>query len=49
VTACAGEEMAVTIECNPNHKNPRDLDIKINTDFAGRLMKISSENVYRLR
>jgi protein arginine N-methyltransferase 1 len=49
VTACAGEEIAVTIVCHPNDKNPRDLDIKINTDFAGRLMKISSENIYRLR
>jgi type I protein arginine methyltransferase len=49
VTVCAGEEITANISCSPNDKNPRDLDINIDSDFSGRLMKIKSTNIYRLR
>ena len=49
VTVCAGEELDINISCNPNEKNARDLDIQINTNFSGRLMKINSSSMYRLR
>eukprot|EP00605_Chrysophyceae_sp_TOSAG23-4_P001321 GSChrysophyteH1.ASY1.ANO1.1436.1 assembled CDS len=49
LTVCAGEELSLTIACSPNEKNPRDLDIRISSNFAGRLMKVGTDSTYRLR
>ena len=46
---CAGEEIAGRIECAPNARNPRDLDITLAHSFVGRHMQVRAEQVYRLR
>jgi protein arginine N-methyltransferase 1 len=50
LTACAGEELSGVIACAPNSRNPRDLDIQISYQFAGRSNEpVSTVQEYRLR
>jgi len=49
ITINEGEEMSGNITCEPNQKNPRDLDISIKLDFAGECDQQHSINNYRLR
>jgi protein arginine N-methyltransferase 1 len=49
VTICEGESVQGEITCKPNVRNPRDLDIGLSFDFAGRLCKIAETMNYRLR
>jgi len=37
------------LTCIPNAKNPRDLDITIQYDFAGQNGKAHNEQKYRMR
>jgi hypothetical protein len=39
LTVCAGEEIKGRIECSPNAKNPRDLDVQIAINFEGNCMQ----------
>mmetsp|Transcript_29368 Transcript_29368/g.28092 ORF Transcript_29368/g.28092 Transcript_29368/m.28092 type:complete len:373 (-) Transcript_29368:50-1168(-) len=49
ITVCAGEEISGTIQCSPNDKNPRDLDITIKHAFQGKSMGSTGKQLYRLR
>ena len=49
LTVCAGEEIAARIDCTPNARNPRDLDITIGYQFAGRSMLAEKVQEYKLR
>jgi len=46
---CANEKLQGNIECKPNAKNPRDLDITINYNFKGKYYTCSSVQNYWLR
>ena len=49
--ACDGSYMlrAGVLTCIPNAKNPRDLDIAIQYDFAGQNGEAHNEQKYRMR
>lgn len=49
LTICSGEKIRGRISCNPNQKNPRDLDISISVDFEGKCMQQQKSQQYRLR
>lgn len=50
LTVCNGEEIVGHIKCARNPKNPRDLDIAIDTSFQGKCMPAhSATQNYRLR
>ena len=51
VCSCDGTHMlsAGMLTCTPNAKNPRDLDIAIQYDFAGQNGKAHNEQKYRMR
>jgi protein arginine N-methyltransferase 1 len=40
---------AGTLQCIPNAKNPRDLDISISYEFDGKNGKASNTQSYRMR
>ena len=40
---------AGTLQCIPNAKNPRDLDISISYDFAGQNGEAHNVQKYRMR
>lgn len=46
---CEGESIVGTLECVPNKKNRRDLDIVIEYEFKGKNMESSDRLVYRMR
>ena len=41
--------LAGKLECVPNAKNPRDLDISIAYDFTGQNGQAHNEQKYRMR
>lgn len=49
ITAEEGEHLKGVLRCRPNDKNPRDLDIEIDYDFAGRNGEAHRTQPYRLR
>ena len=50
LTICAGETLEGSIACQPNQKNPRDLDIDLSIDFRGKHSKVEHTDIrYRLR
>lgn len=49
ITACKGERINGQIECAPNAKNPRDLDIDIALSFRGSVSQLDAKQEYRLR
>lgn len=49
LTVCKDETIAGEIECKPNRKNPRDLDIGLSIIFEGRYSKVNEKIKYRLR
>jgi protein arginine N-methyltransferase 1 len=49
ITVCQGEVMKGRLECGPNSKNPRDLDITLKIDFEGQVTKVNRSDIYRLR
>lgn len=49
LTIHKGEALTGRIECRPNAKNPRDLDIEMAYAFAGKQTKASRTQSYRMR
>jgi len=49
LTICEGEEITGQIACEPNKKNPRDLDISMTVKFDGRHSQMNANMQYRLR
>jgi protein arginine N-methyltransferase 1 len=49
LTICDGERVMGEIDCKPNKKNPRDLDIGVTLKFQGTHSKIDKRMEYRLR
>lgn len=49
LTICAGEMITGTLECKPNGKNPRDLDITIEYGFTGKHGHCKRVQHYRMR
>jgi hypothetical protein len=49
LTVCAGEEINGEIQCRPNSKNPRDLDIDIKYTFSNRHVEVDMLQHFRLR
>lgn len=49
LTINKNEKITGHISCKRNEKNPRDLDIKISYNFAGKHTKASEELFYMLR
>jgi protein arginine N-methyltransferase 1 len=50
ITICAGETIRGEISCQPNQRNPRDLDIELALKFKGHYSKLDGTTVqYRLR
>mmetsp|Transcript_19638 Transcript_19638/g.25876 ORF Transcript_19638/g.25876 Transcript_19638/m.25876 type:complete len:357 (+) Transcript_19638:218-1288(+) len=49
ITINTGEQISGKLVCNPNEKNPRDLDITIKLDFDGEHDSQHSTTEYRLR
>lgn len=49
LTVCEGEIIKGTIDCKPNKKNPRDLDIGLSLKFHGTHSKIDKHMDFRLR
>jgi len=49
LTICDGEEINGVISCAPNARNPRDLDIKVQTNFVGSKMQTQIDQSFRLR
>ena len=49
LAVCEGESIVGTLECVPNKKNRRDLDIVIDYEFKGKNMESSDRLVYRMR
>ncbi|OWF54197.1 protein arginine N-methyltransferase 1-like isoform X1 [Mizuhopecten yessoensis] len=49
LTVKKGEELFGTIALEPNKKNTRDLDIKIDVDFKGELSEMNESMSYRMR
>eukprot|EP00934_Nitzschia_sp_Nitz4_P006177 Nitzschia sp. Nitz4//scaffold50_size126154//101663//103028//NITZ4_003700-RA/size126154-augustus-gene-0.130-mRNA-1//-1//CDS//3329553743//6167//frame0 len=50
LTVCNGETIHGEIECKPNKKNNRDLDIDVTLSFDGRHSKLKNKHIeYRLR
>jgi protein arginine N-methyltransferase 1 len=49
LTVCTGETVSGTIQCTPNQRNPRDLDIGLTVTFEGKHMQGTYEQSYRLR
>lgn len=49
LTVKQGEVLTGTIECAPNAKNPRDLDIVIEYQFDGEITQSSQRMSYRMR
>jgi len=44
-----GDKISGYLECKPNEKNPRDLDIQIHVDFNGKYNSVSKTQEYLLR
>ena len=49
LTVKAGETMEGTLTCEPNAKNPRDLDISVSYKFDGSIGSAEGKQEYRLR
>eukprot|EP00522_Entomoneis_paludosa_P010512 CAMPEP_0172449086 /NCGR_PEP_ID=MMETSP1065-20121228/7885_1 /TAXON_ID=265537 /ORGANISM="Amphiprora paludosa, Strain CCMP125" /LENGTH=432 /DNA_ID=CAMNT_0013200685 /DNA_START=70 /DNA_END=1368 /DNA_ORIENTATION=- len=49
VTICAGETFHGHLECKPNPRNKRDLDIAISYQFKGKHSNVDTTVKYRLR
>jgi type I protein arginine methyltransferase len=49
LTICEGETISGVIDCKPNKKNPRDLDIGLSISVRGRYSKVDEQMNYRLR
>lgn len=49
ITICAGETIEGLLECKPNDKNPRDLDISISYSFEGKHGECKRTQAYRMR
>ncbi|GAX15725.1 type I protein arginine methyltransferase [Fistulifera solaris] len=49
ITVCAGESCEGEISCQPNRRNPRDLDIGLNLRFKGRYSNCDKSIKFRLR
>jgi len=49
LTVCNGEDISGRISCEPNKKNPRDLDIALSVNFHGRHSRMETNIDYRLR
>eukprot|EP00475_Leptophrys_vorax_P037840 TRINITY_DN657_c0_g1_i1.p1 TRINITY_DN657_c0_g1~~TRINITY_DN657_c0_g1_i1.p1 ORF type:complete len:365 (+),score=120.02 TRINITY_DN657_c0_g1_i1:59-1096(+) len=47
--ACSGDKLDVFMKVNRNEKNPRDLDILIQSQFHGAKAAVDQERLYRLR
>ena len=51
ITICKGEKITGTLECRPNEKNERDLDVVIEYKFEGSMDTCTTEArmEYRMR
>ena len=50
LTVCRGEKIRGNIQCRPNEKNKRDLDIGITLNFRGQHSRLDQKHYdYRLR
>eukprot|EP00898_Chlorokybus_atmophyticus_P001905 jgi/Chlat1/2715/Chrsp180S02865 len=49
ITICQGETISGTLQCLPNAKNPRDLDIAISYNFKGKRSSYKRTQQYRMR
>lgn len=49
LTVCKGETIDGVMRVKKNDKNPRDLDIEVDTQFVGKHDKCSSTKHFRLR
>ena len=49
LTVCKGESVSGVMRVRKNDKNPRDLDIEVDTRLAGKHDKCSSTKLFRLR
>ncbi|KXZ56601.1 hypothetical protein GPECTOR_1g540 [Gonium pectorale] len=49
LTACKDEVITGTLNCRPNAKNPRDLDISISYEFSGERGEARNTQEYRMR
>ena len=49
LAVAAGEQINVVLECGPNQKNPRDLDIQIGYEWSGATGQVKAAQEYRLR
>lgn len=49
ITICQGEVLEGTLECIPNAKNKRDLDITLSYSFKGQHGSCQVSQQYRMR
>ena len=49
LTVCKGEQISGVMRVKKNDKNPRDLDIEVDTQFIGKHDKCTSTKMFRLR
>jgi protein arginine N-methyltransferase 1 len=49
VTLCEGETVSGTLACAPNPGNPRDLDISLSYEAAGRRGKANGAQQFKMR